>query len=259
MLPETTLMEPIREDMERILRSVQDNEPGFDPVVTITGLPGCGSESIGKEIARMTGRRFIDDEIPQRMCQRLKRSMGELKMIESIFRSWWRRVLWAYLVSYEQTGAYGGRYEEFFAWSSFDYYAPPPSLTKEPYLEGLKSVVSELAQKGDVVLHGRGSHLFVPSNVPPLHVFVTASEELRQQRIAAEQGLSLKDAKQQLKRADRDRLAIYRNLFGSDLLDMQLYDLTLHLERLSVESAARMVVRMAEATSLRKQDKAEIM
>ena len=98
MLPETTLMEPIREDVERILWSVQDNKRGPAPVVTITGLPGCGAESIGKEIARMTGWRFVDDKIPQRMCQRLKRSMGELERIESVSRSWWRRVLWNYLL-----------------------------------------------------------------------------------------------------------------------------------------------------------------
>ena len=79
MFPETTLTESIREDVERIIRGVQDNERGSAPVVTITGLPGCGAESIGTEIARMTGRRFIDDEILQRMCQRLKRSMGELE------------------------------------------------------------------------------------------------------------------------------------------------------------------------------------
>ncbi len=258
MLPETTLLDPIREDVERILRNAPDNEPGFDPVVTITGLPGCGAESIGKEIARMTGRRFIDDEILQRMCQRLKRSIGELKRIETISRSWWRRVLWNYLVSYEQTAVDGDRHDGYIVWSPPDYYDLTPSLIKEPYLKGLKSVISELAREGNVVLHGRGSHLFIPSNVPALRVFVTASEELRQQRFAEEQGLSLENAKQQLKRADRDSLAIHRNLFGSDLLDMQLYALSLHLGQLSVESAAQMVVRMLEAISLRKQDKVEI-
>ncbi len=258
MLSETTLIEPIREDAERIIRGIQDNERGSAYVVTVTGLSGCGSEAMGTEIARMTGWRFIDDEIPQRMCQRLDRSKGELEMIETISRSWWRRVLWNYLVSYEQTAAYGDRYDGYFVRSPPDYYDQTPSLTKEPYLKGLKSVVSELAREGNVVLHGRGSHLFIPSNVPALHVFVTVSEELRQQRFAAEQELSMENAKQQLKRADRDSLAIHKNLFGSDLLDMQLYDLTLHLDRLSVESAARIVVRMLEATSLRKQDKVEI-
>ncbi len=70
--------------------------------------------------------------------------------------------------------------------------------------------------------------------------------------------MRLENAKQQLKRADRDCLTIHRNLYGSDLLDMQLYALTLHLGQLSVESAAQMVVRMLEATSLKKSDKVEI-
>ena len=258
MLPEVTRREPIKEDMERIVRGVQDNELVSARVVTVTGLPGCGAESIGKAIARIKGWSFVDDEIPRRMCKRLKRSRGELESIEAISRSWWKRVLRDYMVSYENTATYGYRYEGYFAWSSFDYYDATPSLTKEPYIKGLRSVVSELAREGNVVLYGRGSHLFVPSNVPALHVFVTAPDDLRQQRIAARQGLSLESAKQQLKRADRDRIATYKNLFGSDLLDTQFYDLTLHPERLSVESAARMVVRMLGATSLGKQDKVEI-
>ncbi|MFQ5934620.1 MAG: hypothetical protein ACE5KI_08270 [Dehalococcoidia bacterium] len=59
MIPEVTMRDITSEDVDRL---------GSAPVVTITGLPGSGSEVVGMEIARSTGGRFADEEITRRMC-----------------------------------------------------------------------------------------------------------------------------------------------------------------------------------------------
>ena len=232
MLPEVTLRDISREDRQ-----------GSAPVVTITGLPGSGSEVVGMEIARTTGGRLVDDEeITRRMCQRLGRTVGELKAFEASCRSVWSRMLRALLAPWERYGVYDGGYDWVGARPGVGVFQPHEYLAKQEYLQGLKSVIGELATERNLVLHGHGSHVLLPLNAPALRVFVNASETARRERVAAKEGLSLKNAQRWLSRADRESLALFRDLFGTELLDMRQYDVVLNLDRRSFETAAQMVV-----------------
>lgn len=163
-------------------------------VITITGLPGSGSELVGKEIARLTGYSFADDEIPKAMCQRLKCSIGEIKSLESSYQSWWGRLFKASTHSWERYGSHDSGFELGGGWPPYCGLDLDDYLTKEQYLKGLKGVIRGLARQGDVVLHGQGSHLYTQSDITALHVFVTVSPELRKQKVAADHRLSLKNA-----------------------------------------------------------------
>ncbi|MFQ5934619.1 MAG: AAA family ATPase [Dehalococcoidia bacterium] len=154
----------------------------------------------------------------------------------------WSRILRALLVPWERYGLYDGGYDWVGVWSGAGVFEPHEYLAKQEYLQGLRNVIGELAKERNVVLHGHGSHLLLPSNVPALRVFVNASETARRDRIAAKERLSLKNAERWLSRADRESLAIFRDLFGVELLDMGRYDLTLNLDRFSFETAAQTVV-----------------
>ena len=209
-------------------RGLREGQAGSVPVVTITGLPGSGSEVIAREVALRTGSRFADDEITRRLCQRLQRSLGELQALEGGYRSAWSRMLRALVSPWERYPVFDLYHDAFGAWPSVDDYEAQQYLTKEEYIEGLKSAIAEIAQEGSVVLHGQASHLFVPSHISALHVFVTAPKA----RLAEAQPLSSKIAERLLIRDGQDCLAIFKNLFGSDLLDMERYDIVLNLERL---------------------------
>ena len=231
-------------------RQSRDGQRSAMPVVTIHGMPGSGSDLVGAEVAGLTGSRFLDDEILRRMCQHLRCSIGELQAIEDSCRSIWSRMLTTFLAPYERFGAFDVAYNWGGLWSASVYDEMPDYLTKERYVGGLKSVVAELALEGNAVLHGHGSNLFVPYQIPALHVFVAASETWRQERVAAKESLDSKEAERWIRKADRESLAIFRNLIGLDLLDMRLYDLIVNLERMSHETAAQKVVGALHATSL---------
>ena len=133
MLPEVTLRDISREDRH-----------GSAPVVTITGLPGSGSEVVGMEIARTTGGRLVDDEeITRRMCQRLGRTVGELKAFEASCRSVWSRMLRALLAPWERYGVYDGAttgWERGLASGCFSRTSISPS--KSTYKDSRVSLVS---------------------------------------------------------------------------------------------------------------------
>ena len=223
-------------------RHTGGSTPNSMPVITVAGLPGSGAEAVGLEIARITGSRFVDDEIPRRMGKRLRRSVGELESLESSHSSLWRRMVRAFEASSASEGVHGREFGYVGWWGPEDYHDSRGYITAEEYIRGLKGVITELVREGSVVLNGNGVHLFVPPHIPSLRLLVTAPEESRRRRVAVEQGLDAKEAKRQLKRSDRDALTVARNLFGADLLDVSSYDLVLSLGRMSVEDAAGMVV-----------------
>ena len=212
-----------------------------NPVVTVNGMPGSGSDTLGRDIAAVIGARFVDEEMSERMAQRLKRTVGELESLEAGVTSVWARLLTALLAPWERYGAIDATFEWGVAWPSGAYVGPDQHLSREQYRHGLKGVVSELAGKGSVVLHGHGSHIFVPSSVEAVHVFVKESENRRLRRFAADQGVGLADARALLHRADEHILGVSRHLLGHDPLDLDRYDLVLNMERLSLETAVSVV------------------
>ena len=219
----------------------QENDRGSMPVVTITGLPGSGSEAIGSEIAQIAGIRFIDDEIPEEMCRRLRCSISELEAFETNCGSRFGRFLNTFQSPWERYMAYEGLYDGFGHGHPFDFYEQPEYVTKERYLEALKGAITRFARERGVVLHGRGSHLFVPADISAIHVFVSVSSSLRLQRIATERGLSPEKAAKWLRKAERDELAVFKHGVGADPLDVTRYDLILNAERLSFGRAAQTV------------------
>ncbi len=223
-------------------------------VITITGLPGSGSELVGKEIARLTGHLLIDDEIPKAMCQRLKRSIGEIKSLESSYQSWWGRLFRASMYSWGRYASHDSGFDLGGGWPPYYDHALDDYLTKEQYLNALKGVIRGLARQGNVMLHGQGSHLYIPTEITALHLLVTVSPELRKQKVADDHGLNLKNAEKWLKRVDKATASMFKHLLGTDLLDESQYGLVLDLDEMSYEQAALVAVTYAESVSLHDQE-----
>ena len=208
------------------------------PAVTITGLPGSGSEVVGAEAARMLGSDFIDDEISEMLRGRLQCTAGDLQWFETSSRSFWTRLLGSIVVPVDWPATSDASYRFF----STEYDLLEDQVTKKRYLEALAGLVKKMVVEGSVVLHGHGSHLYVPPEVAALNVFVSASPAFRQQRIAASEGLSSEEALLRQKRLDREMLSTFKHLFSADPLDMTRYDIILNMDRLSFKTAAQVLV-----------------
>lgn len=223
-------------------------DPRTAPVLTIHGLQGSGSGAIGRRVAQLTGRRFVDDEIVERVCQRLRCTPGELQAFESSHRSFWSRWLKAISVSAEWSGAYDSGYH----WVSTDAlsedrYALEDRISKKQYVEVLGSAIRKFVAEGDVVLHAHASHLFIPASAKSVNVFVSGSREGRSRRLAIEQGLDEEEAAKWMAQTDRELESVFKNLLGFDLLDKDRYDLVVNVERLSIDEAAHIIAGVVDA------------
>ena len=133
----------------------------------------------------------------------------------------------------------------------------PPFLEKffsekpKIYLDRLQSVIFEIAKKGDAVFFGKGSQLLLNSFGCALHVFITGSTEKRVQQIMQEKGVTREIAEKWIHRSDQEKRGFLRFAFDEDWLNPNLYDLILNTDKLSVDSAVKMVIDAAKSDEIK--------
>jgi hypothetical protein len=109
------------------------------------------------------------------------------------------------------------------------------------YLAHLREILLTLGHQGDVVIVGRGVEYILPSQFG-LRVRMVAPVEVRVQRIASRENLSLKAARGEVERSDRDRTTLVRRQFGKNAADPLNHDVTINTAELTVEAAAEVVM-----------------
>jgi cytidylate kinase len=119
------------------------------------------------------------------------------------------------------------------------------------YLDRLQSVIYEVAKRGDAVFFGKGSQLLLNSFGCALHVLVTGSPEKRIDRIMRQKGVGREIAEKMMEGSDHDKKGFFRFAFKEDWLNPHLYDLIFNTDKLSVESAAKMVVDAAKSEEIK--------
>jgi cytidylate kinase len=114
------------------------------------------------------------------------------------------------------------------------------------YLIFLQATMCERARQGNLVYHGQAGHLLLPGISHVLKVRLIAPLTYRIQAVMERQGLGREAALQYIQRVDEERLQRMRYLFNVDWRDPTLYDVVLNLEHMSLETAADVVIYMAQ-------------
>jgi hypothetical protein len=129
-------------------------------------------------------------------------------------------------------------------------HGDPPSLWerltghREAYITYFRAALSAKAQEGDLVYHGHVGHLLLPGVSHVLRVRVVAPLEYRLQTVLREQQCTWSEARAHIERMDRERARWVRFLFGVDWEDPHLYNVILHLDRMTLASACETVCRL---------------
>lgn len=222
-------------------RQPVEERPRPSEVVTITGLPGSRSEEVAYEVASMLGSRLVDNEIRDELLGRLNCTAAELEGFEASFRSFWSRLLNSVVVPMEWSAAYDAAYV-FRPDPSLDQDLLNDQLTKEQYVAALTGVVKKLCREGGVIVHGHGSHRIAARHGGSLNVLVAASFEKRAGNVAALESIPGDEAAKQLKAADGEVQSVSSHLWGGDIADASAFDLTINLDKVTVQEAARLIV-----------------
>ena len=127
--------------------------------------------------------------------------------------------------------------------------SPPPALRDDSLQRLVVDVVEELAGQGNVVIAAHGAS-FVLAGVPDvLRVHVTASPEVRSERITASAGLDRQAAVKSIRDSDRSRTDYLSRFYAIENEQPTHYDVVLNTDRLRITDAAEIVARAASLMS----------
>lgn len=112
---------------------------------------------------------------------------------------------------------------------------------KEKYVAYFRAALLKSLQGDRVVFHGLGGHFFLKGIAHALKVRIIADMEDRVRWEMEREGISAKKARQILARDDEERRRWSRHLYGVDTADPSLYDLVIHIRKLSVDDAVAII------------------
>jgi cytidylate kinase len=112
---------------------------------------------------------------------------------------------------------------------------------REKYLAHFESTILGYFQKDNVVYHGLGGHFFVKEIPHVLKVRIVAGLEDRIATEMAHENISRAQALAQLQKDDYERRQWGLKIFGVDTGDPKLYDLVIHIKKLTVDDAVEVI------------------
>lgn len=109
------------------------------------------------------------------------------------------------------------------------------------FLAYIESEILRYFQQDNVVYHGLAGHFFVKNVSHVLKVRIIADLEDRIQVEMEREGISREKAVAMLKKDDQQRRAWSTSIYGVDTSDPQLYDLFVHIRKLTVENTVDLI------------------
>ena len=113
---------------------------------------------------------------------------------------------------------------------------------KEKYIAYIQAAILKHLKNDNVVYHGFAGHFFVSGISHVLKVRIIADLEDRIRLVMARDNVDRQAAIKHLKEVDAQRRKWSTNLYGIDTADPSLYDLVIHIKKISVEDAAKIVI-----------------
>lgn len=123
------------------------------------------------------------------------------------------------------------------------------SFGKVKYISFIAEALLEHFQKDNIIYHGLAGHFFVRNISHVLKVRIIADFDDRVQEEMKRENISESKARQVLKKDDEERHKWSLNLYGIDTTDPSLYDIVLHLQKLSVDDAVDILADMGKFPS----------
>jgi cytidylate kinase len=229
------------------------------PVVTMSGMMGSGAREVGPLAAEILGIDYVDQRIMVDAARRLGVSAEAIAERDQHCAGFRERLANMLRIFLERSAVAGvgdpligsAGLEVLLARSYGDAGALVAGAAEEVddavYIKTIGAIISELGQKGNIIILGRGGQMILREVPSALHVLTHAPLELRIERIVERDQLTPEEASKRVHELDSGRSAFHRKFFKVDVDDPLLYDLVIDTSRLSHPVAAEIVALAARA------------
>ncbi|MBU2497837.1 MAG: cytidylate kinase family protein [Proteobacteria bacterium] len=116
---------------------------------------------------------------------------------------------------------------------------------KEKYIAFIQAAILEHFQKDNVVYHGLAGHFFVKGISHVLKVRIIVDLENRIRVVMARDKISRNDAQHFIEKIDNERRHWSKHLYGIDSWDSSLYDLVIHIHKITIDDAVDIICHTA--------------
>jgi len=187
----------------------------FKPFITISRESGGGGKLIAKKVAKKLGYKLYDKKLIDLVAKEVKRRKNLIESLDEKDR---------------------GLVEDLVL-SMFS----PDYVAKETFFKHLCHVVITAARKGNCVILGRGAN-FITNYFGGFHVRVVAPYLIRSGYTAKYEKYSIYEARERVKRFDKERKEYIKTHFDKDPSNANYYDLVVNTSYLNLDQAANIIV-----------------
>jgi cytidylate kinase len=200
-------------------------------IITISRQFGAGGKILGKMIAKTLGYTFADDHIVEMVAEAANVSPHWVESVEKEAGSTLSRII-SSMVSKR--------------WLDRILVGERGYIDEDIYLDYIVVIISQVAEEGDVIILGRGSQYILDDHPDAHHVLLIDEVEHRVKFMMDHYDLSQKQAARVVRKEDKRRLNFYRKLGKEDFDDPALYHLVLNMSRVDLETASKLVCKLAD-------------
>jgi cytidylate kinase len=199
-------------------------------VIAISRSLGAGADDIGQLAADKLGFRYVNNQIITWAAERAGVSAATIEKTEHTPPLIERILQYIGTTNVEAGHA---------------AYVPPASEPSPAYERLIERVVRETAAAGDVVIVAHGASVPLAGMSGLLRVFVTASPDVRAERISQEAGIKESEANKLIDRSDRERREFLQRFYEVKEELPTRYDLVINTDTISTDLAAGLIIAAA--------------
>jgi cytidylate kinase len=214
-------------------------------VITISRQFGAAGVPVGRQIAERLGADFLDRALVAQVAIRSGIPETQLETYDERLPSFWQRVAAALTTSSPDVVMPASPFSEELS-----------ELTTHDRLVAItRNVIEEAAERGNVVIVGRGAAFILGRRDDTLHVQLHASIDARiryllsrVEELPTEQIPDEKKLRELCISVDAARAEYIRGLFNADWLDARNYDLSIDTGHLGVDKTIDLIESAVAAT-----------
>lgn len=200
-------------------------------VITVGRQYGSGGREIGTALANRLGITYYDDLL-------LKKAAQESGLCEELFHSFDERPKsFLYSIALDPYSF------------SMGHLNAKGSIEQQVYL-ATYDTIKKLADQGPCVLIGRCADYALKDRTDVINLFITAPLPNRIKRVAMRNGISEDEAKDRIRRKDKDRAAYYNFYSSKEWGDAKSYDLCIDSSLLGIDGTVELLEDMLRKKGL---------
>ncbi len=185
------------------------------PFITVSRESGSGGKPIAELVAKKLGFRLYNRSLIDMTAKKAKKRKALIKSLDEKDRGFMDDLVHSLL--------------------------NPEYVSEQTFIKSLCEVILSVARKGNCVILGRGG-AFVTNQYGGLHVRIVAPFLVRAGYTSQYEGFTLYEAKERIKKFDKERKTYIKQYFGIHPSKANYYDLIVNTTYLSTEQAANIIV-----------------